>query len=46
MLVLVVQATAPRLLQALFAGVGDYSLYLLALRLFGKSGAKWTVRAH
>lgn len=38
------QATAPRLLQAVFAGVGDYSLYLLARRLFGKSAAKWTVR--
>lgn len=38
-------ANAPRLLQALFAGVGEYALYLLARRLSGERGARWTVSA-
>jgi len=36
-------STSPRLLQALFAGVGDYYLYLLASRLLGRVGARWTL---
>ncbi|KAJ3338399.1 hypothetical protein HDU93_009564 [Gonapodya sp. JEL0774] len=35
---------APKLLQALIAATNDYFTYLLALRFFGASGAKWTVR--
>ena len=36
-------AHGPRLLQAIFAGVGDYFLYMLAYRLLGRRGAIWTV---
>lgn len=36
-------AVAPRLLQGVFAGIGDCCLFLLARRLQGASAAKWTV---
>lgn len=41
-----VQAHGPRFVQAIFAGVGDYFLYLLADRLIGRRGAFWTVTQH
>jgi hypothetical protein len=37
-------ANGPRLVQALFAGVGDYYLYRLGFRLLGgRAGARWTL---
>ena len=33
----------PRLLQALFAAVGDYYLYKLAKNFWGENIARWTV---
>ncbi len=38
-------AVAPRLLQGIFAGLGDFALFMLARRLFGMRAAKWTVSA-
>jgi hypothetical protein len=33
----------PRLLQALFAAVGDYYLFKLAKLFWGENAARWTV---
>ena len=38
-----VKVVAPKVVQGMFAGVGDYFMFMLARRIVGPNAAKWAV---
>jgi hypothetical protein len=40
------QIIGPRILQSIFAGIGDFYLYKLTKRFFGRESAFYAVRIH